>query len=206
MKERLGTESVLMVTLTLRHRSQPLRHQVDRLLTAFRTLRARRMWRDTISGGVGFVEVKWSPDRDDWHPHVHALCIGSYLANATLREHWRQITGDSFVVDVRQIRSLEEVARYVVKYATKPLDLALYRNERRLHEAILALQGRHLAMTFGVCRGWKLTATGDEGDWEPIGTLHSLRERGLLGDPEAQFVLDALNRAKSIDVEPDIPP
>lgn len=192
LRSHLKGETTRMVTLTLRHRSQSLRPMIDRLLQAFRTLRARRFWNDSITGGVAFIEIKWNPDTRQWHPHVHAICSGSYLCLKTLKDVWYSITGDSFVCDVRLIRDLDELAKYVVKYATKPLDTALYRDPRRLHEAIHALQGRHLALTFGTYRGWRLTAPGDGDDWVMVASLASLRRSGANGDVAAQSIIDSL--------------
>lgn len=206
LRTRLRDKQTRLITLTIRHRSQSLRSMVDRLLEAFRTLRARRLWKQSVNGGVAFVEIKWNPETMQWHPHVHAICTGSYLSKSELKSQWYQITGDSFICDVRAVRSLDELARYVVKYATKPLDTALYRDARRLNEAILALQGRHLALTFGAFRGWRITAPGDGDEWIMVGSLQAVRRQGLLGDSESQFIVDALRRGRQADTEPDEPP
>jgi hypothetical protein len=197
---------VKLVTLTLRHRDQPLRHQVDRLIESFRTLRKRPLWRDAIEGGVGFLEVKYKPETDRWHPHLHILCTGAWIYQPDLASTWHAITGDSFEVDIRLCKDLSRVACYVVKYASKPIDAVLYKHARRLREAILALQGRHMCMTFGTFRGWKLTKQGDGDDWQMLGTLEGFRERAQAGDWEALAVLDGLRLAQQTNSPRGRPP
>lgn len=206
LRDRLKDASVKLVTLTLRHRYQPLRSQVDRLLESFRTLRKKPLWNHAIEGGVAFVEVTYRPQTNRWHPHLHVLCVGSWLSQATLSATWDQITGGSFVVDVRHVRDIDQMAAYVVKYATKPMNQALYRHPAKLREAMLALQGRHLCLTFGSFRGWKLTDSGDDQGWTQIGTLESFHQRAREGDWEAMAVLDALTPAQPFESDKSKPP
>ena len=196
LRDRLKDASVKLVTLTLRHRFQPLRSQVDRLLESFRTLRKKPLWKDAIGGGVAFVEVTYNPETNRWHPHLHILCTGAWLSQATLSATWDQITGGSFVVDVRRVKDLDQVAAYVAKYATKPMNPALYRHPAKLLEAMKALQSRHLCLTFGCFRGWKLTDSGDADAWTQIGTLESFQQRARDGDWEAMAVIDTLTPAR----------
>jgi len=53
-------------------------------------------------------------------PHVHILQRGSFIPQADLSKDWCNRTG-SFIVDVRKVKSQEQVARYVTKYLTKTL-------------------------------------------------------------------------------------
>lgn len=206
LRDRLKDASIKLVTLTLQHRFQSLRPQVDRLLESFRTLRKKPLWQDSIQGGVAFVEVTYNPETNRWHPHLHILCVGSWLSQRTLAATWDQITGGSFIVDVRQVTDVGEVAAYVVKYATKPMNTVLYRHPAKLVEAMRALQGRHLCLTFGTFRGWKLTEQPDGGDWTQIGTLESFQRRARDGDWDAIAVLDALRPADPSEKHGGRPP
>jgi hypothetical protein len=53
-------------------------------------------------------------------PHIHVLQRGGFIPQTTLSEDWSTLTG-SFIVDIRAVKSQEEVARYVTKYLTKSL-------------------------------------------------------------------------------------
>lgn len=206
LRDRLRATPVRLVTLTLRHRYQPLRHQVDRLLDHFRALRRRPLWADSIRGGVAFIEIKYKPEANRWHPHLHVLCTGNWIAQSLLSDTWAQVTGDSFVVDIRAVRDLDEVARYVAKYATKPMSTALYRHPSKLIEAVRALTGRHLCMTFGSFRGWRLTEPASDVDWVNLGSLESFQILALYGDLDAQWVLDALRPAPNHQKHGGVPP
>lgn len=199
LRDRLAGTSVKLVTLTLRHRFQPLRHQVDRLIDSFRILRKKPLWADSITGGVAFVEVTYNPETNRWHPHLHVLCVGAWISQSSLSSAWDQITGGSFVVDIRAVKDVDTVAAYVVKYATKPMNAVLYRHPAKLIEAMRALQGRHLCMTFGTFRGWKLTHSADDGEWVMLGTLEGIQQRAADGDWDAAALLDALTPEKRAD-------
>lgn len=206
LRQRLANIPVRLITLTLRHRYQPLRHQVDRLLDSFRTLRRKPLWTEAIDGGVAFVEVTYNPRTNRWHPHLHILCVGRWIAQSDLSSTWDQITGGSFIVDIRTVADVDQLAAYVVKYASKPMNAALYRHPRKLREAIQALQSRHLCLTFGSFRGWRLTQQGDSDEWTNIGSLESFRIRALAGDSEAQAVIDALRPSAQGDKHGGQPP
>lgn len=152
-----------LVTLTVRNRKdlgKALRHLFDSL----RTLHHRRV--DTkskslmrsISGGVFSVEV--TNTGKEWHPHVHAIWLARELPDTTsLRAEWEQITGDSFMCDVRPITPTTDTGpdinvhakgfAEVFKYAMKPSELgpALF------VDAYPILKGKRLLGSFGSFRG-----------------------------------------------------
>jgi hypothetical protein len=77
-------------------------------------------------------------------PHIHAIVYGPYVPQAILSCAWQALTGDSYVVDIRQIRNVSDALEYVFKYISKPPlnlehanDVAVYvgitRGFRRLH-------------------------------------------------------------------------
>lgn len=155
-----------LVTLTIRHTHQPLTQQIDRLLKGFRTLRRTAIWGNAQDGGAAFLEIKRTPD-GLWHPHLHVVCEGNFISQPSLRETWRGITGDSWIVDVRMIRDAEAVSGYVAKYAAKPLDPSVIENHDALQEAMTALAGRRLCNCFGSWRGYELEQKPeDPKDWE----------------------------------------
>lgn len=206
LRTRLADLTVKLITLTLRHRDQPLRHQVDRLIDSFRTLRGKPIWKAAIDGGVAFIEVTYNPETNRWHPHLHVVCTGSFISQSDLSSTWSQITGGSYIVDVRAVRDIDQVAAYVVKYATKPMNTALYRHPLKLAEAVRALQARHLCMTFGTFRGWRLTQRDTDEIWIQIGSLEGFQIRAFAGDRDAQAVLDSIRPRVSHDSPPRRPP
>lgn len=177
------------VTLTLRHRVEPLAASIDRLYKSFKALRKHPLWRGTQRGGVAFLEVKRSRDRLTWHPHFHVLTQGAYIDGVRLRQLWHSITTDSHVVDVRLVRDSSQVLSYVTKYASKPFDPSLFDNPDALVEAITALSGRRMAATFGLWRGLQMTEKPTEDVWEDLGALEDHLYAAARGDAQARALV-----------------
>lgn len=180
-------------TLTLRHRDAPLREQLDKLLGDFNKLRRRPFWKQRVTGSAAFLEVKIGKD-GKWHPHLHILSLGKPFPNSLLSREWKAVTGDSWIVDSKPITDPGQVASYVLKYVTKPLDSSLFANTDRLDEAIAALKGRRLVNASGDFGKINTEEPPDDGpdDWNTVGRLDRLFADAAAGDPVAMSVLEAL--------------
>lgn len=191
--ERLDARRTRFITLTLRSVHEPLAELLDHLYTSFAKLRRSNLWKGTQDGGVAFLEIKWNPVAGRWHPHLHILAEGKYIAQAALSKAWRKATGDSFIVDVSKVRNIDRAVAYVVKYASKPHDPSLFRDPDRLEEAILALKGRKLCLTFGTWRGVSLTPVPDRGTWTPVAPLADLIRQARSGDVAAARIVASIS-------------
>lgn len=76
--------------------------------------------------------------------HCHVLLYGPFVLQGTLSDLWLEITGDSCIVDIRQVKGSVRLAlNYILKYIQKPCfferpkDYALYlgalKGVRRVH-------------------------------------------------------------------------
>lgn len=152
-----------LVTLTVRNRSdlgEALAHLTDSLkLLHHRRVekKSRSLMRD-VAGGVFSIEV--TNTGNEWHPHVHAIWLAEEAPDMyALRAEWEQITGDSFMCDVRPIEQLTDAApdinphakgfAEVFKYALKPSELG----PDLMVEAYPILKGKRLLGSFGAFRG-----------------------------------------------------
>lgn len=187
------------LTLTVKSDAEPLSDLLDKLHNSFQKLRRTKLWKKCVDGGVAFLEINWSEQRQRWHPHFHILIEGRYLPYAQLKSLWLSITGDSFVIEIRIVRDAPTAARYVTKYASKPFNKTFLHKPRRLDEAIVALKGRKLLVTFGTWRGITLARTPTPGAWENIGSLERYIQNAAAGDPHAKAILSALTDQ---DLEP----
>lgn len=190
--DTIGDRQCRFVTLTLKHRPDSLQDTLDRLYKAFARLRRAKLWRSKVHGGAAFVEVKWSEASGEWHPHLHVLCVGRFLPQPELRRLWFTITGDSYVVDVRLARNVGDVTHYVSKYVTKFVSGSFVNRPACLDEAVRAMHGRKLCLTFGTWRGVLLTADDSSADWVNLGSLNDWVARAVCGDQEAVSLLNAL--------------
>jgi len=147
-----------LVTFTVRN-GPDLRERFEHLQKSLQRLHDRR--RDFFKKGRGRTEARhalgavWSYEVTNkgkgWHPHVHAVWLCEVEPDqAALRREWHDITGDSFMVDVRPISPADPVSGFieVFKYAVKFSGLDLVDNVA----AWAVLRGRRLLGSFGVFR------------------------------------------------------
>lgn len=189
-------KTIRFLTLTVKNKPATLADRLDHLNSSFRALRRSKAWRAAVDGGVAFLEIKAGQNQEYWHPHLHVVIEGKYIAHSTLVKLWRAITGDSYIIDIRAIRSRDQLTRYITKYVTKPLEAALLRSPEKLIEAMKAIRGRKIAATFGSWRGLKLTDTEPLDDWLPIAPLNRVIHDALDGDANAIAMMQILEKGQ----------
>jgi len=100
-------------------------------------------------GGVWAYEVKKGKNSGLWHVHIHAIWLCKERPWETrLSDDWHEITGDSFVVDVRPVddeKGFIEVLSYAVKFSTMSIE--------ENFEAYKFLREKRLINSFGIFRG-----------------------------------------------------
>src|SRR5882672_5637398 len=82
---------------------------------------------DGVQGAVWSYEVKRGSGSGAWHPHLHMIALAEHQPDAgQLAAEWKDITGDSHIVDVRPISQADpvsgfiEVFKYAVKFSDQP--------------------------------------------------------------------------------------
>lgn len=180
------------ITLTLRNSDLPLTQCLDKLYQDFARLRRSKLWRNTVTGGIAFTEVKLGQRSGTWHPHLHVLVTGKFIHQKALSTVWHAITKTSFVVDVRFVKDRNKAVDYVTKYATKGYDTDILRTHDALCEAIRALHGRRLYIKFGDLIGVDLNAKPDKVAWRYVSTLQDLLTRARRRQQDAVDLLAAL--------------
>lgn len=125
-------------------------HKAQRELW-MRKHRARGSVLDAVEGAVWSYEAKRGSGSGQWHPHLHAIVLApSAPDQAELRREWLEITGDSFMCDVRPIvgdpvEGFMEVFKYAVKFSDQPLSDTWH--------AFQVLKGKRLLGSAGCFRG-----------------------------------------------------
>lgn len=186
------SKQVRFLTLTLKHRAEPLRDSLDRLYKSFAALRRRKFWRSRVKGGGAFCELELSKSDGMWHPHLHCILQGCWIPKQQIREAWYAITKDSYIVDIRLARDHRQVAYYITKYVTKPCTATYIHDQPKLVEAIKALHGRKMCLTFGTWRSVSLTANDEVGNWINVGSFNDLFAAALSGDDDASAIMLAV--------------
>ncbi|MBM0157338.1 protein rep [Segatella copri] len=107
---------------------------------------------DGVAGAVWSYEVKRGQNSGAWHPHLHMIALAEVQPDAQeLAREWHEITGDSFIVDVRPISQEDpvsgfiEVFKYAVKFSDQPPADTVHAWE--------TLRGKRLLASAGCFRG-----------------------------------------------------
>ena len=152
-----------MITLTLMHSDDPLQLQIKRIYDCFLKLRRRAYFKNLITGGVWFFQLKFNPRTEQWHPHIHCLVAGKFLPHNKLKSLWHKITGDSYVVDIRPVKDLDSCAAEVARYATSPADLNAVDLDQAL-EIYYATKHRRICGSWGTAKNIVLRPKNVEDD------------------------------------------
>ena len=107
---------------------------------------------DQVEAAVWSYEVKRGANSGQWHPHLHMFALATVQPDAdVLAGEWRNITGDSFIVDVRPISQADPASGFleVFKYALKFSDMSL----EDTVNAFDVLTRRRLVGSAGLFRG-----------------------------------------------------
>jgi Replication protein len=145
-----------LVTLTVKD-GEDLEERFKHLHKSQRELWKRKQRKrgsplDGVAGAVWSYEFKRGKNSGLWHPHLHmiALCWNG-IDQAELSAEWHNITGDSFIVDVRPISETDhvsgfmEVFKYAVKFSDQPVEDTVH--------AWRILGGKRLLESSGCFRG-----------------------------------------------------
>jgi hypothetical protein len=194
---KIDPKTVRFLTLTQYSQNEPLAELLDRIHAAFRRLRNTRRWNDHVKGGAAFIEVTYNATLDRWHVHFHLLIQGKYFSQHLIKKLWLEVTGDSYIVDIRPIRSPAECISYVTKYVTKSIDNSVWNDGERLAEAMIALTGRKQMTTFGTWRGFRLYQRPEPRDAIPVDTLDVILADARAGDYVAIAIFKLLTNTST---------
>lgn len=183
-----------LMTLTLRHSTEPLNDLIDKLYSCWDQLRKTRLIQGSVAGGVAFLEVTRGTEGRSWHPHLHVLWEGRFIPQDQVSKMWKELTGDSWIVDLRPIGDSDAAARYVAKYASKSIPKSVWNDHERFVEVIQTFQGRRTFNAFGSWRKFPLSKVPEpEIGWERICPLSWLIRAARHGSTAANLLLRRLN-------------
>jgi len=179
------------VTFTLRHSSAELNWQISCEYNAFRNLRLNPDFKKYVQGGIWFFHIKKSETDYQWHNHLHCLFDSYYYPQNELKKAWSKVTGGSYIVDIRPIRSPKKAANDAARYAACPCNVTDLTHDELL-EVYYALHGRRICGAFGTAKGVPLKPPKLEHpeQWENVGSITAVN--GLRYESaEARAIYDA---------------
>jgi hypothetical protein len=71
-----------------------------------------------MAGGLISIEAKKKPGHA-WNIHLHLLVEGFFIPQQKLSQDWYAVTGDSYIVDIRDAYSGLGGLKYILKYLSK---------------------------------------------------------------------------------------
>lgn len=181
-----------LATFTLRHSGAPLREQLQFLTAAYRRLRQTRLWLGNVDCAAALIQITYNVDADQWHPHLHVLCLSRFIPHERLKRAWSKATRGSTVVDIRKVRSVHACCEYVASYITRPQEWDLESTPaERIREYCMALRGLRMLVVTG-------RPLPDEPEpeekaaWIKVQTVHQLLHDARDGSPIAIAIANSL--------------
>jgi len=139
-----------MLVLTVRSSVRPLGEQLRSLRRWFKRLRGSAFWKKHVRGGVYTVEITRNGDTGLWHPHLHIVYDGEYMAQKALRVVWHRITQGSEVVWIQDVGDRRGAAAELAKYIAKPARIAKW-GTSAIREYAVGVAGTRMVQSFGSC-------------------------------------------------------
>ena len=120
----------------------------------------------TVDGGRYSIEIKRGKNSGLWHPHLHAVILCHLKPDAEkLAQEWHNVTGDSFIIDVRPMHNHAEavahddpriaaelIAADLVEVLKYPMKFGSMTHRDTWHAHGVA-SGKRLTSSFGCLRG-----------------------------------------------------
>ena len=109
-----------------------------------------------VTGGAGNIEVTYNICTKEFHPHLHLVCtVNGRIHQLSLVEEWRDITGDSYILDARPfttpdepLKAFQEVFKYALKFSSMPIPIN--------HQAAELLKRKRMLFSLGDFYGLKV--------------------------------------------------
>lgn len=173
-------DDLRLLTLTLASQDAPLAEQLDHLTASWRRLRQQRSWRVHCRGAIGTIQLTWSAERMQWHPHLHVIIDGDYWPQPQIVDAWKRASGGSTIIDIRPVRSRSAHARYIARYVVSPDGLGEWPGDVVM-EYVHAMRSRRAIISCGTMHGCGLPTRDTDDEPSPSAHLLSLRvlARGL---------------------------
>jgi hypothetical protein len=144
------------LTLTMKN-AATLGGGLARLKEDFAKLkRSKKDWKAHIKGYFGAFEYTFNPKTNDFHIHLHLIVLrGKFWNQSDISDAWREVTGDSFIVDIREIKNTHKGVKEVCKYPMKPANLMAMPDDKFL-EVVKMKKGTRMFVSGGCFYNVKL--------------------------------------------------
>jgi hypothetical protein len=163
--EVMKTNSGRLCFLTLTIKNTPtLDVGLAKIKKCFTQFKRNKPFKKHIKGYFGAFEYTFNPKTNDFHVHLHLIVLrGKFWNQSDISDAWRDVTGDSFVVDIREIKNTHKGVKEVCKYPMKPVDLMKMPDEK-FREVVEMKKGTRMFISGGCFYNVKLDDDADDAD------------------------------------------
>jgi hypothetical protein len=162
MKTNSG--KLCLLTLTIKN-TQTYEGGLLKLKENFTKFKRSKAWRENIKGYFGSFEYTFNQKTNDFNIHLHLIVLrgGKFWDQSDISDAWRSVTGDSFIVDIREIKDIHKSVKEVCKYIVKATDLMKMPDEK-FREVIELKKRTRMFISGGCFYNVKLDDDADDAD------------------------------------------
>jgi hypothetical protein len=129
---------------------------LSKLKKNFAKFKRKKVFKNHIKGYFGAFEYTFNPKTNDFHIHLHLIIYrGKFWNQSDISDAWRDVTGDSFIVDIREIKDAHKGVKEVCKYVVKSADLMTMPDDKFL-EVVKMKKGTRMFISGGCFYNVKL--------------------------------------------------
>ncbi len=137
---------------------------LSKLKKSFANFKRKKVFKNHIKGYFGAFEYTFNAKTNDFHVHLHLIILrGKFWNQSDISDVWRDVTGDSFIVDIREIKDAHKGVKEVCKYPMKPADLMKMPDDKFL-EVVNMKKGTRMFISGGCFYNVKLDDADDAAD------------------------------------------
>jgi hypothetical protein len=165
IREVMKTNSgrLCFLTLTMKN-AATLDGGLVKLKKSFANFKRKKVFKKHIKGYFGAFDYTSNPKTNDFHIHLHLIVLrGKFWNQSDISDTWRDVTGDSFVVDIREAKDVHKGVKELCKYVVKPLDLMKMPDDKFL-EVVKMKKGTRMFISGGCFYNVKLDEDADDAD------------------------------------------
>jgi hypothetical protein len=130
----------------------------------FVKFKRNKSFKEHIKGYVGQFDSTFNPKTNDFHIHLHLIVLrGKFWSQSDISDAWREVTGDSFIVDIREVKNIHKGVKELCKYIVKPLDLMAMPDDK-FREVVELKKGTRMFISGGCFYNVKFDAAEDLSD------------------------------------------
>ena len=147
-----------------------------KLKKSFTTFKRKKAFKDHIKGYAGGFEHTFNPKTNDFHVHLHLIVLrGKFWNQSDISDTWREVTGDSFIVDIREVKDVHKGVKELCKYIVKSADLMKMPDDK-FREVVEMKRGTRMFVSGGCFYNVKLDDADEPEESDIFNQFSQLRE------------------------------